>query len=540
METLQTPLAPKPKSLTNKMKNLKNDLDIKSKPSKIINRPTKKLPSRSKPQPGSFYPSQINPSAYSTRTVVKTYGLGNKTFGKTQNPLSLGIKLALVAIVGLASAFAPAALSVLNGPKVTTSVFVASAWGDGLIDMWWPTQNASMSGTQPLQAILKNHDVSSYHMYWQVDGGQLNEMYNSSQNYPHKQYDVNLAGWNWKGVGPYTLTFVAKDNSGNTLAQQYVTIYVNGKPSTTTTTSTTNTTQPTSNLLTVAAAETVPAPLPTPTQQKLDAWWPVNNATVSGVQTFKAMLENSAVTDYNMYWQVDDGQQNLMNNSTQDYPHKEVRVDLSGWNWHQNLPYKITFTAKNSNGQILGQTSVNINISQSSSSSTVSAPTTTTVTSTPVPVTPTSSNGSNPLAGSKLYVNPYSDPAKWANANRSSNAYNASLMDKVASGAEVEWFGNWNSNVQNDVNNTVTAITNSGAVPVLVAYNIPNRDCGGYSAGGTSNASDYNNWIHAFAAGIGSRKAAVILEPDALGLISCLSSTDLQARYSMLSNAVSV
>jgi endoglucanase len=56
-------------------------------------------------------------------------------------------------------------------------------------------------------------------------------------------------------------------------------------------------------------------------------------------------------------------------------------------------------------------------------------------------------------------------------------------------------------------------------VPVLVAYNIPGRDCGGFSAGGAQTTADYEAWIDAFAAGIGNRKAVVILEPDGLGLL---------------------
>jgi endoglucanase len=56
-------------------------------------------------------------------------------------------------------------------------------------------------------------------------------------------------------------------------------------------------------------------------------------------------------------------------------------------------------------------------------------------------------------------------------------------------------------------------------VPVLVAYNIPGRDCGGFSAGGAQTTAEYEAWVDALAAGIGSRKAVVILEPDGLGLL---------------------
>jgi endoglucanase len=54
-------------------------------------------------------------------------------------------------------------------------------------------------------------------------------------------------------------------------------------------------------------------------------------------------------------------------------------------------------------------------------------------------------------------------------------------------------------------------------VPILVAYNIPGRDCAQYSAGGATDPAAYQAWISAFAAGIGTGKAVVIVEPDALG-----------------------
>ena len=58
-----------------------------------------------------------------------------------------------------------------------------------------------------------------------------------------------------------------------------------------------------------------------------------------------------------------------------------------------------------------------------------------------------------------------------------------------------------------------------GELPVLVAYNIPFRDCAQYSAGGATSVAEYEAWIDALAAGIGDREAVVLLEPDGLGII---------------------
>ncbi len=54
------------------------------------------------------------------------------------------------------------------------------------------------------------------------------------------------------------------------------------------------------------------------------------------------------------------------------------------------------------------------------------------------------------------------------------------------------------------------------ALPVLVLYNIPGRDCGSYSAGGAQNTAAYESWIDAVAGAIGDQKAVVLLEPDGL------------------------
>jgi endoglucanase len=66
---------------------------------------------------------------------------------------------------------------------------------------------------------------------------------------------------------------------------------------------------------------------------------------------------------------------------------------------------------------------------------------------------------------------------------------------------------------------------------------IPNRDCGGASAGGAPDLASYDAWVQKFAAGLGDEQVLVILEPDSLALITCLSSSELSARNASLSRA---
>jgi len=111
-------------------------------------------------------------------------------------------------------------------------------------------------------------------------------------------------------------------------------------------------------------------------------------------------------------------------------------------------------------------------------------------------------------------------------------------MTRLAGVPIANWFGDWNASIKADVNTVVTAAAAQQQSPVLVAYNIPGRDCGSYSAGGASTLTKYQEWIKEYSAGIANRPAIVILEPDALPQMDCLSDADKNARYELLRNAV--
>lgn len=144
----------------------------------------------------------------------------------------------------------------------------------------------------------------------------------------------------------------------------------------------------------------------------------------------------------------------------------------------------------------------------------------------------------NPIAASAFYVAPGSKARTTADAWRSTRPDDAAQMDKIAAQPQARWFGNWNADVRADVSNAVSSAIAANGLPVLVAYNIPLRDCGSYSAGGAGTPEAYRSWISAYAAGLGGRRAVVILEPDALGGIGCLSADDQRARLDLLRFAV--
>lgn len=124
--------------------------------------------------------------------------------------------------------------------------------------------------------------------------------------------------------------------------------------------------------------------------------------------------------------------------------------------------------------------------------------------------------------GTPLWVNPDSTTHSAA-AGLTGQAREDALALAALPGAT--WFtGGTPARVRADVTEVVTAAKADGAVPVLVAYNLPLRDCGAYSAGGARTTDEYLAWVAAFAKGIGRNPAIVILEPDGLGVVPWFTS----------------
>jgi endoglucanase len=97
---------------------------------------------------------------------------------------------------------------------------------------------------------------------------------------------------------------------------------------------------------------------------------------------------------------------------------------------------------------------------------------------------------------------------------------NALRVATMLATPQAVWFqGGTPDEVKASVKKTMTAAALVKRTPVLVAYNVPFRDCAQYSAGGASDTAAYEAWIDGFAKGIGSGKAVVLLEPDSLGII---------------------
>lgn len=112
-----------------------------------------------------------------------------------------------------------------------------------------------------------------------------------------------------------------------------------------------------------AKTVTVQGSNPPTSQTSMQIWWPANNVSVSGVQPFQAVLPNTNLDDYNMFWQVDNGGLVTMYNDPRGGGHKRFDVDLTGWRWKPNGSiYTINFVAKTKSGVLITQKSIDIKV----------------------------------------------------------------------------------------------------------------------------------------------------------------------------------
>jgi endoglucanase len=151
----------------------------------------------------------------------------------------------------------------------------------------------------------------------------------------------------------------------------------------------------------------------------------------------------------------------------------------------------------------------------------------------------TSNSPGNPLSGMRLFVNPNSFPARQADIWASSRPRDAESMRRMAELPESIWIGDWVGNIHAHIDQVYRDHNAQGAVPVLVLYNIPQRDCGYHSEGGVP-AHEYRAWVRDLASAIGNREAVIILEPDGIPLLQCLATRDQQTRLDLLRDAVEV
>lgn len=144
-----------------------------------------------------------------------------------------------------------------------------------------------------------------------------------------------------------------------------------------------------------------------------------------------------------------------------------------------------------------------------------------------------------PTSQAPYWVNPDGKAAEQvADYRAEGKDKQAGLIEKIAAQPVAEWII---GDPQSETRRITLAAEKAGRSALLVLYNLPHRDCGQYSQGGSGSAQEYRDWLGQVVAGIGDRKATVIVEPDALPHLleeGCTPQEFHDERYALLDEAV--
>lgn len=166
------------------------------------------------------------------------------------------------------------------------------------------------------------------------------------------------------------------------------------------------------------------------------------------------------------------------------------------------------------------------------------------IVSAPMPATAATdvrSASSTQLYGNGQYNPPTSEAAKNATLLASTDPAGSKAAATIAKYPVATWLGEWSTGttLARTIDTATAGAAANGTTAVFVTYAIPDRDCGGYSAGGFDEAS-YDAWVDQIVARLAGKRAAVVVEPDSLAMLSNAACTKVldQQRYRILAREV--
>ncbi len=156
---------------------------------------------------------------------------------------------------------------------------------------------------------------------------------------------------------------------------------------------------------------------------------------------------------------------------------------------------------------------------------------------------PTTATPTAPVIAPHLYVDPNSLSAKEvATLTAAGNLTDAATIRQISSQPGSIWLTGWatGATLSRYLQRYVDAARADGSTLTFVTYAIPNRDCGGYSAGGLS-ASAYLDWNRVIASTLTGTGANIIVEPDAIAMLGkSQCDTVRSTRLPLLNQAVGI
>jgi endoglucanase len=141
----------------------------------------------------------------------------------------------------------------------------------------------------------------------------------------------------------------------------------------------------------------------------------------------------------------------------------------------------------------------------------------------------------NPLSGASFYVDPKSEPARWA--------HRFPGLGVIARQPGTTRFGTFSGSDIGLAVSDYVSIANlhaPGTVPMIATYRIVHGHCTGSWSDPAGDQLAYHNFIARFAQGIGSYRAVLFLEMDSLITVGCLSREGVAVRMHELRDAIDI
>ena len=142
----------------------------------------------------------------------------------------------------------------------------------------------------------------------------------------------------------------------------------------------------------------------------------------------------------------------------------------------------------------------------------------------------------NLLAAGPLYADPQSSAAVTRATTTGTTSSSAGILAGVP---QARWIAPTDG--MDWIRQYLSGAAAANRTPVLAIYGMPDRDCGGYSAGGSETPAEYLAWIGRVRTALAARDTIILLEPDALPAGGCDDgSAALDARLATMGSAVDI
>ena len=418
---------------------------------------------------------------------------------------------------------------------VLTTLMILWSYTKVELSVVLPVEKSNLYEKQTFRVFLDSiPNPQNHRVVWSVDEGVFSGQMVFIDG--HFEDVVDVDGWDWKKDSSYSLAFFAYDARGTLVAQKTIAVFARA-PFTATVDGNAITIIDVVKKSPAAVYESISSVTSAVPVQKnegktLSIVWV--EGPPSGNQKFIFKVSEYADADISAFWQLRGGHRNFVFEKNQEGRYV-ASINISGWHWLGSGPYMLSFVIadKYDLSEIAREdfyvtwdntgTESRIMVEQKSSKDSLNDGRIGSALTQSVPKSPIFTTGTvfPPYTADKLYV-----PAKPAVEKSMSPALSekdTALVKYILSQSSAIWLNGDEHDTNVFLADIVLRSRAEQSIPTFVLYNIPNRDCGAYSSGGSGTVGSYKRWIDRLTSVLQGIEMLVIVEPDALAQLNCLS-----------------